>query len=73
MDRELQAALEDVRDLCDGSEPDSLHVIVDAARKVANPDKVAMQAVVHRYQPEFDDPDYIDELWNAALGITEDK
>ncbi len=33
MDSELQGAFNDVRDLCDGSEPDSLHVLVDAARK----------------------------------------
>ena len=36
MDSELQDAFDDVRDLCDGSEPDSLHVIVEAARKYAN-------------------------------------
>jgi hypothetical protein len=31
------------------------------------PNKVAMQQVVLRYQPDFDDPDYVDELWDAAL------
>ena len=41
--------------------------IMEAARLMANPNKVAMQQVVLRHQPDFDDPDYVDELWNAAL------
>ncbi len=42
-------------------------VVVEAAKLMADPNKVAMQQVVHRYQPDFDDPDYVDELWDAAL------
>ncbi len=41
--------------------------ILEAARLVADPNKVAMQQVVLKYQPDFDDPDYVDELWDAAL------
>lgn len=41
--------------------------IMKAARSMADPNKVAMQQVVLRYQPDFDDPDYVDELWDAAL------
>ncbi len=37
-----------------------------------NPNKVAMQRVVLYYQPLFDDPAYVDELWDAALSITDD-
>ncbi len=32
-----------------------------------NPNKVAVQDVVLKYQPLFDDPDYVDELLEAAF------
>lgn len=41
--------------------------ILEAARLVDNPNKVAMQQVVLKWQPDNDDPDYVDELWDAAL------
>ena len=75
MDSELQAAFDDVRDLCDGSEPDSLHVIVEAARKYANPDMEAFHKALyewfHSERPMSSDAEK--ELVDAALGVTEDK
>ena len=84
---DLQDALADVDDLTDGSEPDTFWVIVEAARRVANPDYRA--GVVEwigdeppdNYPDEFDWEDMIQStltqtvkpVVDAALGITEDE
>ena len=74
---DLQAAFDDVRDLCDGSEPDSLHVIVEAARKYANPDYEAAHAVLARYGfTVFGvevDSSITRRVVDAALGVSEDE
>lgn len=46
---------------------DGIKEIMEAARLVADPNKVAMQQVVMKWQPDNDDPDYVDELWDAAM------
>ena len=62
----LQEALE-IWDKYPFNHQSGIKEILEAARLVNDPNKVAMQQVVLKWQPDNDDPDYVDELWDAAM------